>query len=174
VSPKPKTRNPAIRQFCQLLLAINSLGTLVVVVASRWVPRAPRTGTSLAIRSLAIQSLAVHRPRTILASHGHLAAGQRTFLTRTHYATATPGPARGVAAAITRDRQSLWCSYPALIGCLTSPPDLRPSSRRSFLWHTACGRGSPLLTSSRPPGLLLSRVPRIGMSGGRHSVMPSG
>jgi hypothetical protein len=157
----PKTRNPAIRQFCQLLLTINSLGTLVVVkVASRCVPLTPRIGTSLAM----------HRLRPVLAGHGHLAAKHMELPTPTHHLTATLGPVRGVAAAITRNRQSLWGSYPALIGCLTSPGP-RPSSRRSFSWHTTCGISSPLSTPSTPPGLPLPHCQKITMSGGRHLPM---
>jgi hypothetical protein len=166
MSPTPKKRNPAIRQFCQLLLTINSLGTLVVVVASRRVPRTSRTAKSLAMRRL----------KPALAGHGHLAARYVTLLTPTHHATATLGPVRGVVAAITRDRQS-WCSYPALIGCLTSPRGPRPSSRRSFPWHTTCGISSPLLLSSPSPGLPLPRCQKITISGSRHlpvTVISSG
>ena len=126
MSPIPKTRNLAIRQLYRLLLTINSLGTLIVVVA----PRAPHTGTSLAM----------HRLRPILAGHEHLAAGHMALLAPTYYATATPGPVRRFAAAMSQDHQSPWCTYPALIGCLTSPPGPRSSSRRSFpmahsMWH---------------------------------------
>lgn len=154
MSPIPKTRNLAIRQLYRLLLTINSLGTLIVVVA----PRAPHTGTSLAM----------HRLRPILAGHEHLAAGHMALLAPTYYATATPGPVRRFAAAMSQDHQSPWCTYPALIGCLTSPPGPRSSSRRSFPWHTACGISSPLLTSSPSPGLPLRRCQKLTMVGSRH------
>lgn len=160
MSPIPKTGNLVIRRFCQLLLTINSLGTLLVVIASRSGPPAPRTTTSLA----------VHRLRPLLAGPRHLGAGNMALPAPMHHA-ATPGPVPGAAAATPQVRQSLWCSYSALIGGLTSPPGLHPSSRRTFPSHTTCGTCSPLLTSSSPPGLPAPSRQMITASGNRHLPM---
>jgi hypothetical protein len=160
MSPIPKTRNPAIRRFCQLVLTINSLGTLFAVMASHSGPRAPRTGAPPAMRRL----------RPLLVGHRHLTAGYMTLPTPMHH-TATPGPALEAAAVIARDRQSLWCNDPTLIGCLMSPPGPHPGSRRSLPWHTACSTSSPLLTSSPPAGLPLRRCQKITVSGNRHLPM---